>query len=100
MTRTVFEWNPRKASSNEAKHGVRFEDVAAVFLDPLAITIADRSADEEERWVTMGEGKGGRLYLVVHTYRETEAGAAAIRIISARQPTKGELRRYREGDEG
>ena len=33
-----FEWDPGKAASNLAKHGVAFSDAATVFGDPLAIT--------------------------------------------------------------
>lgn len=37
-----FEWDPQKAALNLKKHGVSFEDAAAVFGDPLAGTIPDR----------------------------------------------------------
>jgi uncharacterized protein (DUF4415 family) len=30
----VFEWDPRKAEANAAKHGVTFDDAVTVFLDP------------------------------------------------------------------
>ena len=46
-----FEWDPKKAALNLKKHGVSFEDAAAVFGDPLAGTIPDpdhnASRDEE-----------------------------------------------------
>jgi len=29
----VFEWDPRKAEANAAKHGVSFDDAVRVFLD-------------------------------------------------------------------
>ena len=43
-----FEWDPQKAQSNQAKHGVRFEQAATVFRDPRAISTYDEehSADE------------------------------------------------------
>lgn len=34
-----FEWDPRKAHSNYAKHGIRFEEAATVFRDPRVLTI-------------------------------------------------------------
>jgi len=40
-----FEWDPAKAQANLRKHGLDFEHAATVFLDPLALTIAD----EEQR---------------------------------------------------
>ena len=68
-----------------------------VFLDPLARTIPgpDHGADEE-RWVTIGEASTGNLLVVVHTWREMEPYRTAVRIISARGPTRREARQYRE----
>ena len=31
-----FEWDPRKATQNLARHGVSFEEAATVFHDPLS----------------------------------------------------------------
>jgi len=36
-TECVFEWDPRKAEANAAKHGVSFDDAVTVFLDPEAL---------------------------------------------------------------
>ena len=36
-----FEWNPKKAATNERKHGVAFQEATTVFGDPLAVTFAD-----------------------------------------------------------
>ena len=36
-----FDWDPAKAASNAAKHGVTFEEAKSVFLDPLRRTILD-----------------------------------------------------------
>jgi uncharacterized protein len=35
--------------------------------------------------------------LIVHTYIEIDEDRVAIRIISARRPTKREIRQYQEG---
>lgn len=96
--RIEFYWDEAKASSNAAKHGVAFEEVLAVFSDPLALSIPDTESAAEERWVTIGERPDGRSFVVVHTHRETDAGVSAIRIISARRPTKAELKTYRESE--
>jgi uncharacterized DUF497 family protein len=47
----VFEWDPRKAKANAAKHGVSFEDAVTVFLDPEALDgiISARRASRRER---------------------------------------------------
>jgi uncharacterized protein len=50
-----FEWDPQKALSNMAKHGVGFPQATSIFLDPLAATVADdEHSDGERRWVTIG----------------------------------------------
>jgi len=94
-----FDWDPVKAESNRRKHGVAFEAAMGVFGDPLALSLLDKESGEgEERWVTMGRNPAGNLLLVVHTYVELSADRAAIRIISARHPTRREIKFYEEGD--
>jgi len=92
-----FEWNPTKARSNYKKHGIRFEEAATVFRDPKALTIFDPDHSErEERWVTMGISKSGRLLIVCHTFQEVTKGLAVIRIFSSRKATKKESETYGE----
>ena len=38
-----FEWDKRKAISNEMKHGVTFDEASTVFRDPLAFIFDDES---------------------------------------------------------
>ena len=87
-----FEWDGRKAASNVKDHGVDFADAATVLFDDLAITMADDSVDEEERYVTLGMDALGRCLVVVYTWRDETA-----RLISARMATRSERRRY-EGE--
>lgn len=88
-----FEWDPDKATSNAGKHGVTFEEAATVLGDPLSLTAYDPDhSDEEDRYITMGTSANGRLLLVSHTDRDDR-----IRIISAREATKRERRRYENG---
>jgi uncharacterized DUF497 family protein len=86
----LFEWDPRKAAANLAKHGVSFDEGSTVFGDPLAGTIGDpvHSADEA-RFITIGRSDQDRVIVVVHTDREDK-----IRIISARPATRRERRTY------
>ena len=91
-----FEWDDNKAKSNLKKHGIRFEEAAGVFDDPLAWAEPNRSTRSEERWTTIGLSGGGVLLYVVHTAR-IENGCEVIRIISARRVTKEERRRYEHG---
>ena len=54
-----FEWDPRKAKVNLAKHGVSFEEAVTVFGDSLGrITDDPRHSETEERYVLLG---GSRL---------------------------------------
>lgn len=69
-----------------------------VFGDPLALSLPDNESGQgEERWVTIGRNPASNLLLVVHTYMELSAERVAIRIISARRPTRREARQYEEG---
>jgi uncharacterized DUF497 family protein len=86
-----FEWDPRKAAANLAKHGVSFDEASTVFGDPLAVTIPDPlHSVGEPRFVTLGQSSKALLVVVVHTDRE------AVRIISARRATSRERRIYGE----
>jgi uncharacterized DUF497 family protein len=97
MMRIDFDWDPAKAESNLGKHGIAFEEAMTVFRDPLAQSIPDPDHPAgEERWITIGEAATGNLFVVVHTWSDIDAGRSAIRIISARPPTRNEARQYRE----
>jgi uncharacterized protein len=96
--RFVFDWDPAKAKLNLAKHGISFDDAMTVFADPLALTIFDTDhSGEEDRWVTLGLSKPGKLLLVIHTHVEMTADEVLVRIISARRPTRQESRSYEQG---
>ena len=87
-----FEWDPTKARMNLRKHGVAFREAATAFKDLLGITIFDPDhSDEEERVITFGFSAAGRLLMVAHT----DLGDR-IRIISARELTRGEREAYEE----
>ncbi|MBS1834446.1 MAG: BrnT family toxin [Acidobacteria bacterium] len=92
-----FEWDPAKARSNYAKHGVQFNRALEVFRDPLALTIPDEEhSAEEQRWITLGKDRRGQYIVVVHTYRQTDSNSVRIRLISARKPTMTEIWSYEE----
>lgn len=87
-----FDWDPKKAKSNLAKHGVSFERAKLVFSDPMALIEDDEEASED-RWRLTGIADG-ILLRVVYTERDGDDGGPVIRIISARQTTQAERRRY------
>ena len=87
-----FAWDEKKAAANLAKHGVSFEEAATVFGDPLSDTFddPDHSAGER-RFVIIGMSEQGRVLIVAHT-----DNGEIVRLISAREPTRGEREFYEE----
>lgn len=75
-----FVWDADKAAANVRKHGIRFEDAATVFMDPLLV-LTDASRSDEARDAVIGFDRSGCLLFVVHIAME---GDDCIRIISAR----------------
>jgi uncharacterized DUF497 family protein len=74
-----------------------FERAATVFLDPLALTIPDEEHSEAEaRWITLGRDVTNRYVLLIHTFEPLADHRGRIRLISARRPTKAEIRNYEE----
>ena len=93
-----FEWDPNKAQANAEKHGVNFEEAATIFLDPMAVTIYDPDhSGVEDRWITMGISKNGRLLVTCHTFREENSSTVTVRVFSSRRATRRETQKYGEG---
>lgn len=86
-----LEWDPRKATANYQKHGVRFSEAATVLFDELAVTVEDTRFGEQ-RLVTIGMSAEGGILVVVYTWRGDRA-----RLISAREATPKERRSYEGG---
>ncbi len=90
-----FIWDKVKDESNVTKHGVSFVKVTHIFLDPMALTIFDKSHSMfEERWLTLGMMGNGRLIVASHTYTELSDSRILIRLISARFATRKERLYY------
>jgi len=88
-----FEWDEEKATSNQRKHGVSFEEANTVFEDPMAAIFEDeRHSVSENREIIVGRSRQDRLLLVFFTERPR-----AIRIFSARPATRQEQKDYEEG---
>jgi uncharacterized DUF497 family protein len=93
MMQLKFEWNARKASANQKRHGVSFEEARTVFLDEHAKLIDDPDHSEvEDRFVLLGLSSTLKVILVCHCYREQ---GNVIRIISARKASRHETLQYR-----
>ena len=86
---TEFERDDAKAAANKAKHSVRFDYAAAVFLDDNRLDLdTTRAANGEERRKSIGL-IDGKLYTVVYTLR-----GPVCRLISARRSNAKEGRSY------
>jgi uncharacterized DUF497 family protein len=86
------EFDPKKDTANLAKHGVSLAEGDGVLHDPLAITIEDSSALDEQRWVSIGANSLGAVMVVVWTERGEE-----IRLISVRPASAKERKSYEKG---
>ena len=87
-----FLWDPRKAGSNERKHGIGFQEATTVFDDSLSVTIHDPAHSvDEQRFLLLGLSIRRRLLVVAHSER-----GESIRIISARRANRRERRIYEE----
>ena len=95
MGELQFEWDPNKATSNERKHGVSFDEASTVFSDDHAILLDDTEhSDDEDRFLLLGLSSNLRTIVVCHAYRPAED---VIRLISARKATRRERRDYARG---
>jgi hypothetical protein len=90
----VFEWDPRKADANAAKHGASFEEAITVFLDPHALDGPDvEHSGAEPRFRRLGRSAKGRVLMVAYTFRGG-GDAEKIRLISARRASRRERAAY------
>lgn len=87
-----FEWDPKKAEANRARHGIDFDEALTVFREPLARIFEDKKhSDVEPREIIIGHSARPRLIVACFTIRGTR-----IRIISAREATRLERQDYEE----
>ena len=85
-----FEWDEGNADKNLEKHGVSdTECEQAFFNDPLAVGDDVEHSRDEPRGFVLGRTDDGRHLFIVFTVRRT-----LIRVISARDMTRNERRRY------
>ena len=92
-----FEWDENKADANIRKHGVSFELASSVFADPRLLSVAGLEHSEaEERWFSAGCAINGAILSVVYVWHEIDQAITKIRLISARQAARSEMRFYEE----
>jgi uncharacterized protein len=78
-----FEWDPKKAQTNRASHGIDFEEALTVFRDPLARIFDDEGHSQTEpREIIIGHSAkqcsglfhGSREQNSSHQYPQGDAG--------------------------
>ena len=94
-----IEWDEKKNRANIKKHGVSFKEASEIFDYPLVASSLDKRYDyHDERWVSFGTAKNGKVIAVGHLYWLSENdGEEHIRIITARKATKKEREQYEKG---
>jgi uncharacterized DUF497 family protein len=94
---TAFEWDPAKDEANRRKHGLGFEEAAELFTsDEDYLVVLDQShRGTEERFIGMGTVARG---VIVVVWMEPEEGR--VRMISAREATRREIRLYQQSMDG
>ncbi len=92
----MFQWDPRKASANVAKHGVSFEEASTAFADPNGLDGEDlEHSSGEHRRLRLAKSALGRILVIAHTVRR-HRNEEITRIISARRANRKERKRYQE----
>ncbi len=92
---TGFDWDGGNKGKNWAKHKVSDTECEEVFFNIPLVVFPDRvHSKTEERYYVLGKTNSGRSLFLVFTVRGDK-----IRVISARDMTKKERRRYHESKE-
>ena len=92
-----FEWDPEKARSNLAKHGIAFDEAKRVWDDPGLVVYDGGVIDGEQRWRAIGAFGLVTVLFVVFVYRGP-LDEERVRIISARRATPRERKDYAQAN--
>jgi len=80
-----FEYDQSKSASNNAKHGIDFQQAQALWLDINVIQIASKVVTDEPRFIVIGM-IGEKHWTAAITYRGEN-----VRIISVRRSRDEEI---------
>ncbi len=87
-----FEWDEGNANKNWHLHNVTDGECEDVFFNVPSIIAADKKhSDSEDRFFALGRTESNRWLFLAFTVRNN-----LIRVISAREMTKSERRKYYE----
>lgn len=81
-----YEWDDKKNTSNQKKHGVSFEDARQALECGFVVVLKDESDSGECRYVYLGICKKLNVLVVVVAFPEE----TRTRIISARKANRKE----------
>ena len=85
-----FHWDSGNEGKNWEKHRVSDVEAEEIFFnDPLVAGADEAHSKRERRYFALGRTDAGRHLFVAFTIRRN-----FIRVISAREMTRGEKRRY------
>ena len=85
----MFDWDDDNAG-HVRRHGVEPEEAEEVLSNPARLAVPAHRSDVEERRGLLGYTDAGRMLYVVITRR-----AGRTRVVTARDATDGEKKRYR-----
>ncbi|MEK7724497.1 MAG: BrnT family toxin [Acidobacteriota bacterium] len=87
-----FEWNEGNSNKNWHLHGVTNSECEEVFFNlPLIIAADEKYSDSEDRFFALGRTESNRWLFLAFAVRNR-----LVRVISAREMTKSERRKYYE----
>ena len=87
---TGFDWDDGNQGKNWERHDVTDGECEEIFFnDPLIVGADPKQSKRERRYYSLGQSDSGRGLFVAFTIRRN-----LIRVISARDMTKAELRKY------
>jgi hypothetical protein len=85
-----FQWDEGNADKSLERHGVSDGECEQVFFnEPLLVAEDEAHSEGEQRCFALGQTETGRRIFVVFTIRNQ-----LVRVISAREMTAQERRRY------
>ena len=89
------EWDERKNTANQRKHGVSFGEARSVFKDEYATEYFDLDhSKSEERFILWGMSERLRVLVISYCYRRNYS---MVRMISVRKADKREEGIYWRG---
>ena len=89
---TGFDWDEGNLEKNWERHRVPFWEAEEVFFnEPLVVSPDREHSASEPRYLALGQTDSGRRLFISFTVRRS-----LIRVISARDMTRKELRAYEQ----